>query len=441
MLLLLMLRVAVAVAAFEASFHDMQQIGSSNYTHFWMPTPLVRATKLSNSSLILHVGLCGDGTKCPPPGHPQPTSSFFTKPSIGPGPWNSLTTHLPTNTAIRLNNTASRGFGGILLDSGGDNTTARALYQDWIVDADGTIILLTPGKAVAAPVTGMPPMLLIAYFMDSPAAVLKTVAGGEEVLTQFYGYMKGKTDGCTNSVGAPRKCYSIVTLASSDQGASWQYRSAINWDATRMPTDVEGPCEPSLVVLPDNKTLLSVFRVNDGRGSHLWQTASTDHGRSWQPASETNAWSVFPQLRSLSNGALVLTAGRPGIGLWLADGRADAAASASASARGGPGPPPLAWKFYNLAREHNALMGSGADPDLLYPAGDVNVINSTSKVPIPALTKAYTGLETIGCDNYGNCTLVVSYDRLANGNAGPDPPPTPHGSADAAFTMRVTVHI
>ena len=36
------------------------------------------------------------------------------------------------------------------------------------------------------------------------------------------------------------------------------------------------------------------------------------------------------------------------------------------------------------------------------------------------------------------CTLVLSYDRLANGNQGPDPP-GPHGARDAAFTMRVTM--
>lgn len=80
----------------------------------------------------------------------------------------------------------------------------------------------------------------------------------------------------------------------------------------------------------------------------------------------------------------------------------------------------------------------------------------------------YTGLEFIGCEQThadggaeasttttkvaaaasssassfsaysGGCTVVVSYDRLSNGNEGPDPP-GPHGPVDAAFTMRVTV--
>lgn len=69
---------------------------------------------------------------------------------------------------------------------------------------------------------------------------------------------------------------------------------------------------------------------------------------------------------------------------------------------------------------------------------------------------SYTGLEFIGCEQAGaeastmttaasssstysgGCTVVVSYDRLSNGNGGPDPP-GPHGPVDAAFTMRVTV--
>jgi hypothetical protein len=325
------------------------------------------------------------------------------------------------NTVIRLNDTATRGFGSIRLKTG-SNTTATAGYQDWIVNAAGVVRVL---PVVGAPVVGLPPMLQIAYFMDSPAAVLKTTVG-QVAFTQFYGKIRGKTEGCKGSYWTG--CYSVVTLASHDEGASWQFRSAINWDPKRMPTDAQGPCEPSLVVMPDNKTLLSVFRLTDGK--NLWQAISTDQGYTWGPASEINAWSVFPQLRALPSGALVLSSGRPGIGLWLADGRS-----------AGSAPDPLSWKFYNLARQHNTLMNAtrlgGGGADLLYPAPELAVANASSRASHPVMTKAYTGLETMGCDQ-GACTLVVSYDRLSNGNAGPDPP-GPHGPADAAFTMRVTV--
>ena len=157
--------------------------------------------------------------------------------------------------------------------------------------------------------------------------------------------------------------------------------------------------------------------------------------RTWSTPSETNAWAVFPQLRVLpSLGALVLTAGRPGLGLWLADGRG-----------GGGTAPHFSWKFYNLAKEHNSLIKSA---NLQFLAPEIAVLNASSIPSTPALTKAYTGLETTGCDvtadraeGSSTCTLVVSYDRLSNGDFGPDFPdhPPPHGSVDAAFTMRVAV--
>ena len=144
-------------------------------------------------------------------------------------------------------------------------------------------------------------------------------------------------------------------------------------------------------------------------------------------------------MTNLGPQAVVLTAGRPGIGLWLADGRS-----------AGAGPEPLSWRFHNLAREHNALAGAKgpADPTILYPAPELAVVNATSVTSTPPITKAYTGLAFVGCEaaatskasnlSATGCTVVVSYDRLSNGNAGPDPP-GPHGPVDAAFTMRVTV--
>ena len=52
-----------------------------------------------------------------------------------------------------------------------------------------------------------------------------------------------------------------------------------------------------------------------------------------------------------------------------------------------------------------------------------------------ACLQAYTGLELLGCTGKA-CQLVVSYDRLANGNAGP---PGPHGDVDCSFTMSFVV--
>jgi len=409
---------------FEATFSALETIGSSNYTHFWMPTPLARLSAAPTAPLFAHVDLCGDGGACPPPGHPQQHTAYFSEPAAG-GRWARDAHALAANALIRLNATATRGLGGITLDPA-TNNTATVTYNDWSTDSAGRIS--TPPRAGTAAVTGLPDMGQIAYFQSTPSAILPTGGGGDVALAQFYGYGAAAVGlgGCTAIKS--RGCYSTFTLASHDKGASWQFRSAIHWDK-RMPAHVEGPCEPTLVTLPDGKTLLSIFRLK-GAGGNLWQATSADAGRTWSAAVETNAWAVFPQAKVLPSGALVLTAGRPGIGLWLADGR------------GAAGPDPTSWKFHNLAKAHNTLVGaSKMDPAMLYPAAELAVANCSSTPSSPAATKAYTGLETMGCDDKisKSCTLVVSYDRLANGNAGPDPGPGPHGAVDAAFTMRVTV--
>ena len=388
--LLLLGAVAAAAAAvpFAATFRDLQMIGSSNYTHFWMPTPLARLSRAADAPVYAHVDLCGDGTACPPPGHPQPGAAYFSQPAAG-GAWAAEATHLAANALIRLNATATRGLGSIVLDPT-TNTTATVTYNDWVADSEGGVRPVTPGRLGRARVTGLPPMLQIAYFQSTPSAILQTTtsggagagAGGELHLAQFYGYA-ASAPGLAGCTGGVRMCYSVFTLASTDKGASWRFRSAIHWDGSRMPAGVEGPCEPTLIALPDGKTLLSIFRLSPNR--NLWQATSVDQGRTWSAARETNAWAVFPQAKALPSGALVLTAGRPGIGLWLADGRTAG------------GPDPTAWKFHNLAREHNRLMGD-ANPGLLYPAPELAVVNASSRPSSPVLTKAYTGLETVGCD-------------------------------------------
>lgn len=42
---------------FEASFSDLEKIGESNYTHFWMPAPLTLSSRLPNALLMAHVDL------------------------------------------------------------------------------------------------------------------------------------------------------------------------------------------------------------------------------------------------------------------------------------------------------------------------------------------------------------------------------------------------
>ena len=52
-----------------------------------------------------------------------------------------------------------------------------------------------------------------------------------------------------------------------------------------------------------------------------------------------------------------------------------------------------------------------------------------------ALSKAYVSVYELGCDGRA-CTVLLGYDRLANGN---DVPPGPEGKHDLAFTMAAVI--
>jgi hypothetical protein len=422
-------------------FGAVQQIGvASNLTgidgHWWMPFPLFRSSSSMASELLVSVAIQGDGAACPPPDHPhQPCAAGFHKAHSRSAPWtpNPAGT-IAGNSIIRLNASVSRGFSALWLNQS-TNTSGQMFFDDWTEPPSPSGRLLRKGDAT---ITGMPPMLGLSYLQTTASAVLSDGT----TLTQFYGYTADApaTGGCKPAhTWEKAYCYSILTLASKDKGLNWHYRSSIHWDGSAgMSAEVEGPCEPSLVVLPDGKTLLSVFRLQSDK--NLWMAKSQTQGHSWETAQETNTWAVFPQVRALPNGALALTAGRPGIGLWITDGRGTI--------------DPKGWRFYNLATAHNAAI---SDPELQFGAPELAIVNVSSQPSNPVMTKvsnrfallrlglykhhcflqAYTGLELQGCTDT-QCQMIVSYDRLANGNAGP---PGPHGKVDRSFTMQFVIKL
>jgi hypothetical protein len=185
------------------------------------------------------------------------------------------------------------------------------------------------------------------------------------------------------------------------------------------------------VQLPGDR-LLSVFRVGEFAGH--WAAISIDKGQSWGEPFTTGTWSVSPNLLALSTGAVVLTSGRPGIGLWVASFQNHAG-------NGHAGLPK--WQFYNLAAEHNRQMPVVA---LRYPEVDTEVENASchdsswivnaanpngSHSMTSSSSTAYTGALLLTND-----TILVSYDRLAHGWAGP---PGRLGDSDYVFSMRVTI--
>jgi hypothetical protein len=253
-----------------------------------------------------------------------------------------------------------------------------------------------------------------------------TLADGTR-LAMAYGAVYNAT-----SKAQPGDGYSSFLFASADDGASWAVRHQFA-AAAGMPSapgcggysprpmmGACGPCEPAFTVLNDGRTVLAVLRIQSAQ--NLWQAVSRDGGVTFSGAVETAAWSVFPQLRTLRNGAVVLASGRPSIGMWQLDART------------------LEWgAFRNLAAAHNAALSPAAPEDYAFDALEAAVTNRSSPVSAPALTKAYVALEALTCESGSSvCSVVVAYDRLANGNGVP---PGPNGLKDRVFTMRVEVEV
>jgi hypothetical protein len=232
------------------------------------------------------------------------------------------------------------------------------------------------------------------------------------LLTTLYGH----GDGVYRSWTAHSATY---FARSTDAGRTWNGLAEIPWQPA-FGAHADGPGEPNTARLADG-TLWCVFRSDATQ--YYWSAVSTDEGVSWHNVSMLNfSWSVRPQLRVTSKGILVLTGGRPGIDLWASADRGNS------------------WTRFNIAETHNRLL-AGGDPSQLYDQQVVNVDGPHVPRALPEPeTSSYTGL-TEAADG----SLVVSYDRLANGwqnrvwAANGTLLPGCWGSADRIFTMRLTL--
>jgi hypothetical protein len=403
----LVLLVVAASAALVPSFSAPVMVGESDVTHFWMPGVFgaVAVSGGPTPTVVTVIDIDGDGVpgkncsvfKCPPMTYSSTGGDGGM--SWAPAGRGQNTHGFTYNAVIPLGNGTFRGFDDVLLNHT-TNTTAWLWYHEWQW-RNGTVAEVGGGKAT---LTGLPQMDATEPAQLLPPSV--RLSDGTQ-LAMFYGMRRGGVS------------FSSFLFASTDGGRNWVFRSALDrtpampvtkcpwwWRAPHSPHGLceWGPSETGLTLLADGTTLLAVFRLHSGL--NLWSATSTDGGVTWAAPTETPAWSVFPRLVTLANGAVVLASGRPSIGVWVADG----------------GRLPLAWAFHNLAQAHN---DNGGDPtslpaDWRYDAANAAANCSTSSVPM--LTKAYTALVPLGCDAADTCSARVESDRLAYGNGGPPGP-------------------
>ena len=155
-------------------------------------------------------------------------------------------------------------------------------------------------------------------FSTPDQSIVRTADGG--LLMALYGYA---ADGYKNG-----SLYTTAFYSSSDGGMTWSFASRVDVTPAMVSAGAgEGPCEPTMATLADGR-VLAAFRLQGGRP--LWLAYSSDNGKSWtdpaaakgekavgSPGSVDAVYAVWPQLLLLSNGALVLASGRPGIGFWV----------------------------------------------------------------------------------------------------------------------------
>jgi chondroitin AC lyase len=337
---LLLLASSTSSSAAAVQFGTPRLVGSSdlhrpNGTHFWYPSIAI-ATGLAGS-VAQHVTLSNDGGWGP--GGPEGPCNFtfceqvmitrdggrsysvVEKVRFGTsGNFNGygdLGTHVPSpsappgvfRTLVACNDcrppstpTPAVGF-------------AHPVFLQTWTDAAGQL-QLTGNQSVR--ITGVPSAFLQPHFgLGSPSQSVVVLHDGT-LLAAFFGGAADAPRSCPAGPG-PRgagRCFALAFFGSLDGGLTWAYRSRIDHTAA-MPNRtargwVQGPCEPSMVTL-SNGTVLLMFRLQSGLP--LWQSYSAD-GIQWSEPKETAAFSVWPQLLLMQSGALVLSTGRPSIGLW-----------------------------------------------------------------------------------------------------------------------------
>lgn len=173
-----------------------------------------------------------------------------------------------------------------------------------------------------------------------------------------------------------------ILFVSGDEGRTWRYYATISSpDILSDPQQpgAGGPSETALIRLQD-KDLMAVFRVGNGREWNLRRAYSSDDGRTWSQAETLPAHSVEPSMLLADNGTILLSCGRPGIQLWL-----------STDPRG------RIWQKVDIVEHHNRRV-----PDDTY-----RIFSYSFKNPRGMNTWSYTELVQVEPNRF-----LLVYDRI-----------------------------
>jgi len=182
------------------AFHGPVLVGSSSYTHFWMPSSLFRG---AGDDLILSIDFAGDGKPCPPPHHPQNCSGLFRSRDLGrswaPVFGDTPGLALPIPQRAEPGKTRTYNFEATASAAGGYEIFS-AMWRD-----DGAEVERVSAESVMVPLLGFPPLA------GPPAAsgnVVRLRRRPTELLGTMYGRLRNSSHACKpfEGAGAPPWC-------------------------------------------------------------------------------------------------------------------------------------------------------------------------------------------------------------------------------------------
>jgi hypothetical protein len=360
---------------YKVDFGPPRLVGGSNFTHFWFP---ITEVALGAGTFLQLVEQGPDGGSCPPKGHPDwPCSAAYATTDRGSA-WRAVPKPFPSPLLPESRLNSKR-----VMTPTGSGHGQRANFSTFslrCVDG-GCSGALTSWSTSTTPrgevptfkqllvqplaVGGIPPDV-----RQAEDGLLPVMLQDGSILVAMYGYTQNATSSCSRERPS---CYSLFFFSCPDPVSTptqWVYTSRIDAVPAMVPAHaqgarpVEGPCEPALCQHPDGRVLV-VFRVSSYQ--ELWGAVSSDGGRQWGASFRTGTWSVSPNLVAMKSGAVVLSAGRPGIGLWVSSFDSM----------------PPRWAFRNVLQEHNSQVTQAAHR---FPDIDAAVGYLTSKTqPFPLL--------------------------------------------------------